>query len=50
VALTVLTGVTFVVDGLDADKGTFQRAGQVVLGAWLVVLRARTARVRPARR
>jgi hypothetical protein len=44
-ALTVVTGVSYLSHGVDEVKGAFQRVGQLVLGAWLLVLaEAATAR------
>jgi hypothetical protein len=36
--LTALTGVSYLSDSIDSAKGLFQRADQVVFGAWLVLL------------
>jgi hypothetical protein len=47
-ALTIVTGVSYLSDGIDEIKGAFQRVDQVLFGVWLVVLAyAATA---PARR
>jgi hypothetical protein len=45
-ALTMLMGVASLVDDLESGKGAFQRASQVVLGAWLVVLSTSAMRAR----
>jgi hypothetical protein len=37
-ALTIVTGVSYLSHGVDEVKGAFQRVDQVVFGAWLVVL------------
>jgi hypothetical protein len=37
-ALTIVTGVSYLDHGLDEIKGAFQRVDQVVFGAWLVTL------------
>jgi hypothetical protein len=37
-ALTIVTGVSYLSDGVDAVKGAFQRVDQVVFGLWLVTL------------
>jgi hypothetical protein len=37
-ALTIVTGVSYLSDGVDAIKGAFQRVDQVVFGAWMVVV------------
>jgi Protein of unknown function (DUF998) len=37
-ALTIVTGVSYLSDGVDEIKGAFQRADQIVFGAWLIVL------------
>ena len=37
-ALTILTGVSFLSADVDSVKGLFQRAGQVAFGAWLILL------------
>jgi hypothetical protein len=37
-ALTLVTGVSYVCSDVDSVKGQFQRAGQVALGVWLVLL------------
>jgi hypothetical protein len=37
-ALTIVTGVSYLSDGVDDVKGAFQRGGQVVFGVWLVTL------------
>jgi hypothetical protein len=37
-ALTIVTGVSYLSEGVDEIKGAFQRGGQVVFGAWLVTL------------
>jgi hypothetical protein len=36
--LTIVTGVSYLSDGVDEIKGAFQRGGQVVFGIWLVAL------------
>lgn len=36
--LTILTGVSYLSDGVDEIKGAFQRVDQVLFGIWLVVL------------
>jgi uncharacterized membrane protein len=37
-ALTIVTGVSYLSDGVDEIKGAFQRVDQVIFGVWLVVL------------
>jgi hypothetical protein len=37
-ALTIVTGVSYLSHGVDEVKGAFQRVDQVVFGVWLVVL------------
>ena len=37
-ALTIVTGVSYLSAGVDDVKGAFQRVGQIVFGVWLVVL------------
>jgi hypothetical protein len=37
-ALTIVTGVSYLSHGVDEIKGAFQRIDQVVFGAWLVIL------------
>jgi hypothetical protein len=37
-ALTIVTGVSYLSHGVDEIKGAFQRVDQVVFGIWLVVL------------
>jgi hypothetical protein len=37
-ALTILTGVSYLSDGVDELKGAFQRADQVAFGVWLLAL------------
>lgn len=37
-ALTIVTGVSYLSDGVDEVKGAFQRADQIVFGVWLVTL------------
>jgi hypothetical protein len=37
-ALTILTGVSYLSDGVDEIKGAFQRIDQILFGVWLVVL------------
>ena len=36
--LTILTGVSYLSDGVDEIKGAFQRIDQMLFGVWLVVL------------
>jgi hypothetical protein len=36
--LTILTGVSYLSDGVDEIKGAFQRIDQLIFGVWLVVL------------
>ncbi len=36
--LTIVTGVSYLSDGVDEIKGAFQRVDQVLFGVWLVVL------------
>jgi hypothetical protein len=36
--LTILTGVSYLSDGIDEIKGAFQRIDQMIFGVWLVVL------------
>jgi hypothetical protein len=36
--LTILTGISYLSDGVDELKGAFQRADQVAFGAWLLVV------------
>ncbi|HEX4306920.1 MAG TPA: DUF998 domain-containing protein [Solirubrobacterales bacterium] len=42
-ALTIITGVSYLSAGVDEIKGAFQRGGQVVFGVWLVMLAAAVA-------
>jgi hypothetical protein len=37
-AMTIVTGVSYLSDGVDAIKGAFQRVDQIVFGVWLVTL------------
>jgi hypothetical protein len=37
-ALTIVTGVSYLSDGVDEVKGAFQRVDQIVFGVWLVTL------------
>jgi Protein of unknown function (DUF998) len=37
-ALTIVTGVSYLSNGVDEIKGAFQRVDQVVFGVWLVTL------------
>jgi hypothetical protein len=37
-ALTILTGVSYLSDAVDEIKGAFQRIDQMIFAAWLVVL------------
>jgi hypothetical protein len=37
-ALTIVTGVSYLSHGVDEVKGAFQRVDQILFGAWLVVL------------
>lgn len=37
-ALTIVTGVSYLSDGVDEIKGAFQRVDQVIFGVWLVTL------------
>lgn len=37
-ALTIVTGVSYLSDGVDEVKGAFQRVDQMVFGVWLVTL------------
>lgn len=37
-ALTIVTGVSYLADGVDEVKGAFQRVDQILFGVWLVVL------------
>lgn len=37
-ALTIVTGVSYLSGGVDEIKGAFQRIDQILFGAWLVVL------------
>jgi hypothetical protein len=37
-ALTIVTGVSYLSDGVDEIKGAFQRVDQVLFGIWLVTL------------
>jgi Protein of unknown function (DUF998) len=37
-ALTIVTGVSYLSHGVDEIKGAFQRVDQIVFGVWLVVL------------
>ena len=37
-ALTIVTGVSYLSNGVDEVKGAFQRIDQILFGAWLVVL------------
>jgi hypothetical protein len=36
--LTILTGASYLSDGVDEIKGAFQRIDQMIFGVWLVVL------------
>jgi hypothetical protein len=45
-ALTIVTGVSYLSDGVDEIKGAFQRIDQIFFGVWLVVL-ACAASARP---
>jgi uncharacterized membrane protein len=45
-ALTIVTGVSYLSDGVDDVKGAFQRIDQILFGVWLVVL-ACAATIRP---
>lgn len=38
VALTIVTGLSYLSGGVDEVKGAFQRVDQILFGAWLVVL------------
>jgi len=37
-ALTILTGISYLSNGVDEVKGAFQRVDQMLFGVWLVVL------------
>jgi len=37
-ALTIVTGVSYLSNGVDEIKGAFQRADQILFGVWLVTL------------
>jgi len=37
-ALTIVTGVSYLSDGVDEIKGAFQRVDQIIFGIWLVAL------------
>jgi MYXO-CTERM domain-containing protein len=37
-ALTIVTGVSYLSDGVDEVKGAFQRIDQILFGIWLVLL------------
>lgn len=37
-ALTIVTGVSYLSQGVDDVKGAFQRLDQILFGAWLIVL------------
>jgi hypothetical protein len=37
-ALTIVTGISYLSDGVDEVKGAFQRIDQILFGIWLVVL------------
>jgi hypothetical protein len=37
-ALVIVTGVSYLSNGVDEVKGAFQRVDQIVFGAWLIVL------------
>jgi hypothetical protein len=37
-ALTIVTGVSYLSNGVDEIKGAFQRVDQAIFGVWLVVL------------
>jgi MYXO-CTERM domain-containing protein len=37
-ALTIVTGVSYLSDGVDEIKGAFQRGDQILFGVWLLVL------------
>jgi len=41
-ALTIVTGVSYLSDGVDEIKGAFQRVDQILFGVWLVVLAVAT--------
>ena len=43
-ALTIVTGVSYLSDGVDEVKGAFQRVDQIVFGVWLVTLAVAVAR------
>ena len=45
-ALTLLALASYAIAGLEGADGGFQRAGQVVLGAWLIVLAVAAGRRR----
>lgn len=45
-ALTIVTGVSYLSHGVDEVKGAFQRVDQVVFGIWLVTLAVAVAPVR----
>jgi hypothetical protein len=45
-ALTIVTGVSYLSDGVDGVKGAFQRVDQIVFGAWLVTLALAVAPMR----
>lgn len=37
-ALTIITGISYLSDGVDEVKGAFQRVDQIVFGIWVVTL------------
>jgi cytochrome b561 len=45
-ALTIVTGVSYLSDGVDEVKGAFQRVDQIVFGIWLVTLAVAVAPMR----
>jgi Protein of unknown function (DUF998) len=49
-ALTIVTGVSYLSDGVDDIKGAFQRVDQILFGVWLIVLALAVSPADPARR
>jgi hypothetical protein len=45
-ALTIVTGVSYLSHGVDEVKGAFQRVDQIVFGVWLVTLAVAVAPMR----
>jgi hypothetical protein len=49
-ALTIVTGVSYLSDGVDEVKGAFQRVDQILFGVWLMVLAVGASPADPPRR